>query len=373
MIHKKVSELQSILIVAGGTGGHISPGIAVGEEAVNRKIQVFFLSIPRNRNYSGFDNSKFQMEWYDAPSLQKSIRSIIVFLPKFMIAIFKAIRLLQKTKINVVIVLGGYPSLPAAIATILLRRKLYVCEQNAIHGKVTRILAKFAKMVFLTFEPISENQHLENSIVTGNPIRENLKNKAILIAKKKRHLPKKPTVLVLGGSQGAVQINGMLFDYWSRFSNQADKLNWIVQAGEKLYQEFQLKVDSLLPNKLKKQISIFGFDADIYRHFEKADICFCRAGAGNITEAAVFGLPMILLPYPYAADNHQLANAQAAVKSEAAILINRKDINSEELRISLTLVCNVASYKYMSERALELGHIDASSRVLNEILSFYSI
>ncbi|MBW7857420.1 MAG: UDP-N-acetylglucosamine--N-acetylmuramyl-(pentapeptide) pyrophosphoryl-undecaprenol N-acetylglucosamine transferase [Leptonema sp. (in: Bacteria)] len=364
-------SFTSILIVAGGTGGHISPGLSLAEESLQRNIQVTFLSIPRNRNYSGFVNTHFQMEWYEAPALQKNLRSLLLFIPKFIISIFKAAKLLQKTKIRSVIVLGGYPSMPAAIAAILLRRQLFVCEQNAVHGKVTRILSRFAKLVFLTFEPITENQNTANFVVTGNPIRQNLKNKANSTKSRSRQLPKKPTILVLGGSQGAVQINEMIFDYWSRFTIEAQKLNWIVQAGEKLFQDFQLKIDSSLPTKLKKQITIFGFDADIYRYFEKADLCFSRAGAGNITESAVFGLPMILLPYPFAADNHQLANAKAAVKAGAAVLIDRKDTNSEELKVALRKVIDITSYKNMSESSLRLGRADASIRVLNEIQSFF--
>lgn len=358
-----MKETARLLIVAGGTGGHISPGLALAEEAVARKAEVLFLSIPRNRGYAGFAGMPFTVEFYDAPAFKKDIRMLLRFPFDFFRALKQASAVIRHFQPTAVIALGGYPSLPAAAAAILAKKPLFLCEQNAVAGKVTRMLKRFAAMTFLTF-----GEEDASSMLTGNPVRIKLRKRAAPYLKKKRTLRAHPTVLALGGSQGAAQLNEMLMRLWVEYPELAMRLNWIVQAGASLADELQKRVDFLLQAPLRKRITVFGFDADIFRHFEKADICFSRAGAGNITEAVLFRLPMILLPYPFAADNHQRANAEVAVRSGAALLIDRKDTDPRELAEALEKLMQKSEYKKMTERAGQLAQPEAAGRILDEVI-----
>ncbi len=353
-----------LLIVAGGTGGHISPGLALGEEAAERQAEVMFLSIPRNRGYAGFRKVPFPLEWYDAPALKKDFISLIGFLPAFVRSTVQAMRLIEQFQPTAVVVMGGYPSLPAAIAALVKGRPLFLCEQNAIHGKVTRLLKRFARETFLTF-----GEGDDTGLCTGNPVRRTLKERAMRRTRKTRTLPAQPTVLTLGGSQGARQLNQMLLRLWKDYPELAGRYRWIVQAGESLLADFQREVDTELPAAIRKRITAFGFDADIFRFFEKADLVFSRAGAGNITEAALFHLPMILLPYPFAADNHQRANAAVVQRQGAAILIDRKDSEPEELAAALTRLSNKLEYKKMAEKVGIMAKPDAAQHIVDEIFA----
>lgn len=358
-----MKETARLLIVAGGTGGHISPGLALAEEAMARRAEVLFLTIPRNRNYAGFAAVPCTFEFYDAPSLKKDLRSLLRFPFDLVRAIRQAARLIHQFRPSAVIAMGGYPSLPAAVAAILKGKPLFLCEQNAVPGKVTRLLRPFAVLTFLT-----SGEEDASSKLTGNPVRASLRKRAAKYSKKKRKLHAHPTLLALGGSQGAMQLNEMLFRLWVEYPELSMRLNFIVQAGAALADELQKRVDFLLPASLRRRITIFGFDPDIFRYFEKADICFSRAGSGSITEAALFHLPMILLPYPHAADQHQRANAQVAASCNAAVLIDRKDTDPHDLAEALEKLMQKSTYREMSEQAGQMAKPDAAERILDEVI-----
>jgi len=316
---------NKILIVAGGTGGHISPGIALYQTFKNQ-FETYFLTLEKNKNYSEFIKKNIKPFYYDSPKVSKNFKDILLFPFKTILAILKSIKIIKKHKINIIIGLGGYPTFPALVSGILLRKNIYLCEQNVIPGNVTKLFSFFANRIFLTF-PIDEKKYpsiAKKSLITGNPIREELFN----IQKELKPKKNVKNIFITGGSQGAKQLNEMILNLWRDYPEFSKNYYWTIQTGISHLEDFKNQIDKI---GFKNNIECFGFSTEIYKYFKKADILICRAGAGNITEGILFSLPMILIPYPFAKDNHQLENAKYIEKQNAGIIINTKSTESKEL------------------------------------------
>lgn len=316
---------NKILIVTGGTGGHISPGIALYQVFKNQ-FETYFLTLERNKNYNEFIKKNINPFYYDSPRISKNLKDILLFPIKTVLAILKSIKIIEKHKINIIIGLGGYPTFPALISAILLRKKIYLCEQNVIPGNVTKLFSFFAKRIFLTF-PIDEKKYpsiAKKSLITGNPIREEL----FVVQKELKPKKNVKNIFMTGGSQGAKQLNEMILNLWKDYPEFSKDYYWTIQTGISHLEDFKNQLEKIGFNK---NIECFGFSTEIYEYFKKADVLICRAGAGNITEGILFSLPMILIPYPYAKDNHQLENAKYIEKQNAGIIIQTKSIEANEL------------------------------------------
>ena len=366
-----------VLVVAGGTGGHIVPGIALAAEFQHKGHAVHFLTLERNRNFGDFQHVDFPVQFYAAPPLQRSVLSIAAFPYRTVRAILRARKLLRSLRIELMVGMGGYPVLPAILAARMLGVPYYLCEQNAIPGKITRRFGARARRVYINL-PLAENQDGKNTqlsiaedriVLAGNPLRAR-----ILEALQSRTKSNKQPgadglkrILVLGGSQGATQINSMVMRLIPEL--RAQNVRWYFQCGER-------NVDALradLSEEDAGQVELFGYRSDVNRLFLNSDVLIGRAGAGVISEAACFGLPMILIPYPFAADNHQLANARAFERAGAAVIIDRKDTDVTELRAALQkFVRRPESFREMHKAALSMGHPDAAQIIVRSIVDDFT-
>lgn len=353
---------KNILIIAGGTGGHISPGIALFQEFSNY-TNTYFLTLLRNRNYTEFSKKNINPYYYDSPKFSKNIKDIILFPIKIITSILISIKIIRKHKINIIIGMGGYPTVPAIIAGILMNKEIYLCEQNVIPGNVTKLFSYFAKKIFLTF-PIDKKKYsyiYKKSIITGNPIRKEL----FSFIQNKTNNKKIQTIFITGGSQGAKQINDMIWNLWVKYPEFSKKFYWIIQTGIPHYEEFQYRINNL---EFKNQIECFGFSTEIYEYFKKSDLMVCRAGAGNITEGILFSLPMILIPYPYAKDNHQYENAKYIEEHKAGIIIYTKKIEPENLFNAINTILN--NYDNFKKNIEKLRFKDNPAQIIkNHILN----
>lgn len=359
--HPERQKNLSVMIVAGGTGGHISPGIAIASSFFERGIPVSFLSIEKNRNYPGFQDASYPVDYYPAPLPGGGLR-LVRFLLQFPLAVWKALRIMGKRKTSVLVLMGGYPILPAAVAGILSFRTIYLCEQNAIHGKAVRWLRPFAKATFLTFPETPERK---DGIHTGNPLRQGIVETAAAAGDTAEGPAKNGAgslnILVLGGSQGAVQLNRMVQGALDRLED----VNWVLQCGEKNLGEME---ESLKDRPIEQRPHLFGFHNRIHEFYSSADILVCRSGAGVVTEGALFGLPMILVPYPYATDNHQDANATIFEKAGAAFVIRSKESDSDRLvEILQQLQKDRALLKRMGEASASLAKPHAAGVIVSHI------
>lgn len=345
-----------ILIVAGGTGGHISPGIALYEE-LSSEFPVYILSLIKNRDYPDFRKNTYPVFFYDAPPLSKNL---IRFFYKFMTSLLFSFRLIRKYRFRIIISTGGYPAVPALLAAILLRKKIYLCEPNAYPGTVTRWFYRFSEKIFLAFPLPEKFRYLQNkAVITGNPVRKELFQKA----RTKKERKKVKTILLTGGSQGARQLNYMVIHLWKKYPGFCSKFDWIVQTGIPHEKDFGSSIEEI---GFRKRITFFGFTTEIADYFLKADILITRAGAGIISEGLLFQIPMILIPYPYAKDNHQLYNARSVEERNLGIVVNTASTDPEMLFQALQKM--LKSYEEYRKAFAEHGYHRNPASIIKEFL-----
>ena len=368
------------LIVAGGTGGHLSPGTALATEFFLAGEEVEFLSLEKNRNYPDLASAPFPVHYYNAPSLQRK-PSALLFPFRLIKAMYVCSSLVRKAQ--AVVLMGGFPCLPAGLMARLYRRPVFLCEQNAVMGRANRFFAQRATTVFLTF-PLSGRNHPADWPVLGNPVRrkflERTGHSAALLgsgsASKRKagdaakdlagkgsnpgKKGKRQTILVAGGSQGARQLNEMVLDLAKRFAEDFNKYDWVIQVG--LANEAAMKEAFAAYTNA----TVIGFDPDIHRYYAEADLLLCRSGAGVLTEAFLFGLPCILVPYPFATDGHQKENAMYAKIGGAAELIDTRQSDAEPLH-EILITLDKAKLDRMAEASKALARPEAASAIMQRI------
>lgn len=351
----------TIVIAAGGTGGHISPGVALAEILVEKKEQfgfekVFLHSLIRNKDNPDLQNPPCEVIWHHIPQLGGFRTLIYPFL--FLLPFLKTLILFQKNKVTTVIGMGGYSSLPAILYAVIFRKSLYLCEQNCIPGSITRIFYRFAKSVALSF-PLAEGQTLTGKVI-GNPIRKKVIPTQLNIRTNENlHEGKKNTinVLVLGGSQGARQLNQMILNVMEN-SEISSKYKFRVLTGTSLYDETK--------NKSKGNAEIISYANDMKPNYEWANIVVARSGAGVIAECLVYGLPMVLIPYPYAKDNHQKENALYVESMGACKIIHSTSEDPTSLvNILLEWKEHSEILKDMGHKSLALSNVNAAYQTLS--------
>lgn len=328
-----------VLIIAGGTGGHIVPGLGLALELDARVAgRTFFLSLVKNREYADFQSQRFPIHFYDAPPIAKRPAALLRFPPRFFRAVLVARHLLRSERIGLVVGMGGYSIFPGLVAARLMGVPYCLCEQNAVPGRATRLFAGGARRVFLNFPVAPEHRRSfasEQLVFAGNPLRPALRELAQKTRMKaaSRTPKRRLNVLVLGGSQGAAQINAMVLaaiQAFARAKAGAAQIvgRWTIQCGEKNLSGMQAQLGEI---QSAAQIELLGYHPRIADFYADADLIIARAGAGVLAEALAFGLPMILVPYPFAADNHQLANAGYLEAEGAAACIRTRGTDPQEL------------------------------------------
>lgn len=331
---------MKLIIVAGGTGGHIYPGIAIAEK-LSKKADVLFIG-----SYEGLEKDliKFPIKLIHARGLLRKISWKAISAPFMAIwGYIDAIKILKKFKPDWVISMGGYVSFPVIVAAKLLRIPILLHEQNVLPGATNRFLSKFADIVTLSF---SESEKYLKGTVTGNPVRESI----LSLSKKESQ---EFTILVFGGSQGARSINMAIGDQIEKLKELNVKIIHI--AGKRDY-AFLNKHDYPFYHMLS-------YMYNIEEGYREADIVISRAGATAIAEILACGIPSILIPFPYAAENHQEFNARAVEKHGAAIILNDSDLDDMSKVIG-SLIQDRDKLKKMSLAAKDLSRIDAAENII---------
>lgn len=346
----------SVLIAAGGTGGHISPGVALAEVLAEKKSsfgfdEVYLHSLIRNKDNPDLLNPPCPVIWHNVPQLGGFRTFIYPIL--FIIPFIKSILLFQKLNVKAVIGMGGYSSLPSILYAVLFRKKLYLCEQNCVPGKITRIFSRFAEKIALSF-PLADGYSISGKTI-GNPIRRRVIPEQLNIRQNENlHEGKKNTVnvLVLGGSQGARQLNQMILKAMEN-PDIANKYKFRLLTGTSLYEETK--------RKSVGNAEIISYANDMKPNYEWANIVVARSGAGVLAECLVYGLPMILIPYPYAADNHQKENANFVESQGAAETIHSTSEDPTKLvQILLRWKNHSEILKEMGHKSLSLSNVNAA-------------
>src|SRR5271157_3683269 len=361
----------AVLIVAGGTGGHISPGLALYEQLRESGARPLFLSGKRDARFSSLkDVAPEDLHLYSAPSFSKNPARLSAFPFKFAIAVLQAKRLMKKNGVRAVIGMGGYVSAPALVAALLLEIPAYLCEQNSVPGKVTRFFEKRAQKIYGTFKTAMDYLVFPDKYVhAGNPIR-----KRVLTDDRKEQARKafnlvhaKKVILVVGGSQGARSINELVSGMKKRYPDELKNMGIIWSTGDLTYQKYK---DEMQAENAGGSVYLSPFIDKVGLAYRAADIAISRSGAGVMMELAAMGLPSIQIPYPYAADNHQDKNADEFVRAGAAVKVGDEEATPDKVvTLLLDLIHNDRALKRMSEKALAAAKPDASRFIVEDILA----
>ncbi|TGL49443.1 UDP-N-acetylglucosamine--N-acetylmuramyl-(pentapeptide) pyrophosphoryl-undecaprenol N-acetylglucosamine transferase [Leptospira wolffii] len=346
--------MKSVLIAAGGTGGHISPGVALAENLVGRLDslgvdKVVLHSLIRNKDNPDLKQAPCEVVWHNIPPLSGNL----ILLPfRYVFQLIRSWMSFSRLNVDAVIGMGGYSSVPAILYAVFFRKKLYLCEQNCIPGKVNRIFFKFADKVAFSFPPKDPKVSARWEIL-GNPLRSKTVPKLALKFSDKWDPKKKKqfNVLVMGGSQGARQINNMVVNLMKHEVIQ-ERFRFRMLTGTALYDEVSKKT---------KDADLISYSDNMAEHYEWANLVIARSGSGVLSECAAYALPMVLIPFPFAKDDHQTANAKYMEANGAAATLEQRDEDESKLfRILSDFAEKPEILNEMSIKSLECSHVEAA-------------
>ena len=328
-----------LLIAASGTGGHLFPAIALAEQLPDYQIE--WLGVP-NRLETQLVPKQYKLNTIGGEGFQKGFGiSSLLTLSKLVGSILQVRKILKQGKFEGVFTTGGYISGPAVIAARSLGLPVILHESNALPGKVTRFFGPWCNAVAVGFEAAAKYLPKNKTIYTSTPVRRAFLEPGIETSLDLEIPQDVPVIVVFGGSQGAVSVNRLV-----RESAPA----WF-EAGAyvvHLTGNQDPEADSL---KHSQYISMPFYD-NMAGLLQRANLAISRSGAGSVTELAVCGVPAILIPYPYAAEDHQTYNAQVYTQAGAGILFQQKELTAEKLQNQvLELLQSPKELQKMSEKA----------------------
>lgn len=362
-----VTKQKTILIVAGGTGGHVMPALAVAEYLIEQGIAVHWLGTKQGIEYKVVNQKNIPISYLHISGLRgKGIFQKFLGPIKIAVACIEAARILIRLKPNMVLTMGGYVSGPAGLVAWILRYPLVIHEQNAIAGWTNKILSRFAKKVLLAYPDTLEHANYK-AVVTGNPLRKDfIQSSSIEYASKKSDQSSKIHILVLGGSLGAQKLNQMLPATLCLLNNLAD-YEIQHQTGAK-----HLESTTALYKQQDVTAKLTTFVEDMVSAYLWADIVICRAGALTVAEVAQLGKACIFVPYPYAVDDHQKFNAKYLSDQGGALLIPEDKLTPQTLLEALLNLSDANRRNQMAEIAKNLAKPMATAKVANECLTVAS-
>lgn len=356
---------MKILIACGGTGGHLFPGIAVAESLLVQGHEPLLLISQKkidSQASAKYPHIKFKV----VPAIAKPKTFSPKMLP-FLWALFQSIRtskkIIREFNADAILGMGGFTSLPPVYAGHKLGKKTFIHDSNARPGRANILTSRFCTKVFIGLQPAAAFFNKPTSL-TGTPARPEILDlpSRAQAAAQFRLDPDKKTLLVTGGSQGALNLNRLV-------ASASDLLPPEIQilhiAGPNDYDRLRSEKPKLRPG-----YKLIGFCDQMPSAYALADLVITRSGASTLTEISLAALPSILVPYPFAADDHQTANAKVFSDAGAAKLIQQKDLTPESLAKLLSdLLSDPDTLKQMSDAARSLAIPDAPEKVTSQILA----
>jgi UDP-N-acetylglucosamine--N-acetylmuramyl-(pentapeptide) pyrophosphoryl-undecaprenol N-acetylglucosamine transferase len=347
------------VLAGGGTGGHVTLALALGEEIARSGDPVLFVGSERGLEAKLVGPAGFELVTLPVqPWAGMGARARLGAGASFARATVAALGLLRRRRADLVLSVGGYAAAPAAAAAIALRRPLAIVEPNAIPGRTNRVMARFARRVFTAFaaaEPAFAGRAPVET--TGAPLRRALLD--AFAAAGPRRAPAAPfRLLIVGGSQGARQLNDAMVAALPELDPA--RLELFHQTGPA---DRARVADAYARAGFRAEV--VDFDAALASRYQWADVALCRAGALTVAELAMAGLPALLVPYPYAADDHQRANARALEQAGAGRLLDPAGFDGKLLAGALgSLLERPESLLEMGRRARSLARPDAAQRIV---------
>ena len=358
-----------LVLAGGGTGGHFFPCLAVIQKLIDAGHEVLYLGSvngieARKRNLIPVECVLLNVKGVRGKGFKGILNGALL-----LEACRRAINVIRNFKPGRLVLFGGYASLPLGLSGALLKVPTLLHEQNSVPGKTNLFLSRFAKKVMVAYR--SAEKFFSNTAFTGVPVREEVlkarRDKALL----REHIlrivgfsPGKKTLLVLGGSQGALWINETLKKAVKHLKEVADKVQVVHISGEG-------KSAGLEEAYKKAGITavVLPFYAKVWELYALADAVVSRAGAVAVAEIALFGIPALFIPYPFAVDDHQYSNVKDIEKAKGCLLHRQEELTPQALATAVkSLLFDIMLAKRLSENIKKFAVPDATERVVREIL-----
>ena len=360
-------SLERVIISGGGTGGHIFPAIAIANQIKkeNPKAEILFIGAEGKMEMEKVPAAGYDIVGLWISGFQRRFTLKNFVLPfKIIASLLKARKIIKKFKPQAVVGVGGYASGPTVRIASKMGIPTIVQEQNSFPGKTNKILSKTVTKICVAYENLERFFPKEKIVFTGNPVRRSVVD---IEGIRERSLseygfsPDKKTVLVVGGSLGAKTLNESVVDKIQLLQENNIQLIW--QCGKYQHEEMLAKT---------KNIDMTGvvlepFITEMQKAYAAADIIVSRAGAIAVSELCIIGKPLILVPSPNVAEDHQTKNAMALVADAAAVLITDKDSRAKLVPKILDLVSNEEEQKVLSENIKKKGILNADERIVDVI------
>lgn len=351
------AKFSRVLIMAGGTGGHVFPALATARFLQAQGTQIHWLGTKAGIEARIVPEAKLDISYIDVAGVRgQGLKRLVLAPLKIMQSIMQARTVVKKFKPDCVIGMGGFVTGPGGVAAWLSGIPLFIHEQNAVPGFTNRMLSRLARRVYQAFPASFPAQ--QNAITTGNPVRQEI---ASLPAPEIRFASHEGPIriLIVGGSQGALALNKIVPEAFGKIQHNAYSI--VHQTGQR---DFDATCERYASNGVKAEVK--PFIDDMAAAYQWADAVICRSGALTVSEIAAVGIGALLVPYPFAVDDHQTGNAEYLSRGNAAKLVQQKDLSPALLAEMIkTTFSDRAQLKTMAIAARRLAQTDATEKLVN--------
>jgi len=357
--------MKRFIISGGGTGGHIFPAIAIADELKRRlpDAEILFVGAKDRMEMQKVPQAGYPIEGLWISGLQRKLSwQNLLFPLKFISSLLKSRSVIKRFKPDAVIGTGGFASGAVVKVAGQMGIPTFIQEQNSYAGITNKMLAKNAHKICVAYDAMEQFFPKEKIVKTGNPIRDGLLNIAQYRSEGLSYFhldSERKTLLVLGGSLGARRINQLIEQQLPLFEQLGVQVLW--QCGKLYYEEYK-KYNS-------EQVRVLAFIDRMELAYAAADVIISRAGASSVSELCVVGKPVIFIPSPNVAEDHQTKNARAIADKQAAILLRESELNEQFANTFSKLIADEAQQEALSAHIKALAQPNATKDIVNLILN----
>jgi UDP-N-acetylglucosamine--N-acetylmuramyl-(pentapeptide) pyrophosphoryl-undecaprenol N-acetylglucosamine transferase len=361
-----------VIIAGGGTGGHIFPAIAVGHalQRLAPGTQLLFVGAKNKMEMEKVPQEGFEIIGLDIAGFNRSNIFKNITLPlKIFKSRMQASSIIKKFNPNAVVGVGGYASFPMLNAAQSVGVPTLIQEQNSYAGKTNKILSRRARAVCVAYQNMEQFFPKDKIIVTGNPVRKKISDMGRTTEEGKAWFGLEAgikTVLIIGGSLGAKSINECIDAQLDELLKEDVQVIW--QTGKPYYEQARNRA-----MQYADKVKVFDFISDMDYAYAAADVVISRAGALAIAELCIAGNPVVFVPYPFAAEDHQTSNAAALVNSDAAVMVRDNMVKTDLLKQLRTLLNDKSLRETMSHNLMSMAIKDADERIANKVIAIANV
>ncbi|QEE48248.1 undecaprenyldiphospho-muramoylpentapeptide beta-N-acetylglucosaminyltransferase [Flavobacterium alkalisoli] len=357
--------VKRFILSGGGTGGHIYPAIAIANELKFRfpDCEILFVGAKDKMEMQKVPQAGYKIKGLWIAGIQRKLTLDNALLPVKMInSLFKARKIVRQFKPDVVIGTGGFASGPLLKAASFLGVPTVIQEQNSFPGITNKWLSKKADAICVAYDNLDRFFPASKIVFTGNPVRQDLINVSGKRDEAVAHFglnPNKKTLLVLGGSLGSRRINQLIAKELAWLLAQDVQIIW--QCGKLYYEEYRHYGDD-------KQVQVLSFIDRMDLVYAAADVVISRSGASSVSELCIVGKPVLFIPSPNVAEDHQTKNAQAIVDKDGALLLKEVQLDTQFQNVFADLITNEGKQQKLSENIKKLAKANATNDIVEEII-----